>query len=127
MIENNFNKKKLKSEIQKKLEARVEKHFEDSVATKQKALTALSEEIVRGIQNGVRKVNIDTDIRLAMTGAMRQLLAQQPGEFDPRKALIAARAAAQGICEARFEAFGCAGRGSKIKPISLEAIAKKYS
>jgi len=82
------------------------------------------EEIVRGIQNGVRKVNIDTDIRLAMTGAMRQLLAQQPGEFDPRKALIAARAAAQGICEARFEAFGCAGRGSKIKPISLEAIAK---
>jgi fructose-bisphosphate aldolase class II len=85
------------------------------------------EEIVRGIQNGVRKVNIDTDIRLAMTGAMRQLLAQQPGEFDPRKALIAARAAAQGICEARFEAFGCAGRGSKIKPISLEAIAKKYS
>ena len=85
------------------------------------------EEIVRGIQNGVRKVNIDTDIRLAMTGAMRQLLAQQPSEFDPRKALIAARAAAQGICEARFEAFGCAGQGSKIKPISLDAIAKKYS
>ena len=85
------------------------------------------EEIVRGIQNGVRKVNIDTDIRLAMTGAMRQILAQQPSEFDPRKALIAARAAAQGICEARFEAFGCAGQGSKIKPISLDAIAKKYS
>jgi fructose-bisphosphate aldolase, class II len=77
------------------------------------------EEIVRGIQRGVRKVNIDTDIRLAMTGAMRQLFAQQPSEFDPRKALIAARSAAQRICEARFEAFGCAGHGSKIKPIAL--------
>ena len=83
------------------------------------------EEIVRGIQRGVRKVNIDTDIRLAMTGAMRQLFAQQPSEFDPRKALIAARSAAQRICEARFEAFGCAGHGSKIKPIALEAMVKQ--
>ncbi|NMM12504.1 MAG: fructose-bisphosphate aldolase class II [Rhodoferax sp.] len=84
------------------------------------------EEIQRGIQSGVRKINIDTDIRLAMTGAMRQVLAQQPGEFDPRKALIAAKMAARGIVKARFEAFGCAGMGSKIKPVSLEAMAKRY-
>jgi len=84
------------------------------------------EEIQRGIQSGVRKINIDTDIRLAMTGAMRQVLAQQPSEFDPRKALIAAKMAARGIVKARFEAFGCAGMGSKIKPVSLEAMAKRY-
>jgi fructose-bisphosphate aldolase class II len=80
------------------------------------------EEIVRGIQQGVRKVNIDTDIRLAMTGAMRQLLAEQPREFDPRKALSAAKNAARGICIARFEAFGCAGQAPKIKPIPLEKM-----
>jgi len=85
------------------------------------------EEIQRGIQSGVRKINIDTDIRLAMTGAMRQVLAQQPSEFDPRKALIAAKMAARGIVKARFEAFGCAGMGSKIKPVSLEAMAKRYA
>lgn len=84
------------------------------------------EEIVRGIQSGVRKINIDTDIRLAMTGAMRQLLAQQPSEFDPRKALQAARLAAQGICEARFHAFGCAGQASKIKPVALESMVRRY-
>ena len=84
------------------------------------------EEIVRGIANGVRKVNIDTDIRLAMTGAMRQLLATQPAEFDPRKALIAARQAAQDICVARFEAFGCAGQAAKIKPRALESMAHRY-
>jgi fructose-bisphosphate aldolase class II len=85
------------------------------------------EEIQRGIRSGVRKVNIDTDIRLSMTGAMRQLLAQQPGEFDPRKALLAAKNAARGIVKARFEAFGCAGHGSHIKPVSLEAMAKRYA
>ncbi|CAM3630659.1 class II fructose-bisphosphate aldolase [Polaromonas hydrogenivorans] len=73
------------------------------------------EEIQRGIQSGVRKINIDTDIRLAMTGAMRQLLAEQRSEFDPRKALLAAKKAASGICTARFEAFGCAGQASRIK------------
>ena len=72
------------------------------------------EEIVRGIRHGVRKVNIDTDIRLAMTGAMREAFARQPAEFDPRKALEAARKAARGICQARFEAFGCAGHGGAI-------------
>ncbi len=84
------------------------------------------EEIQRGIQSGVRKINIDTDIRLAMTGAMRQVFAQQPSEFDPRKALVAAKNAARGIVKARFEAFGCAGQGSKIKPVALEVMAKRY-
>jgi fructose-bisphosphate aldolase class II len=84
------------------------------------------EEIQRGIQSGVRKVNIDTDIRLAMTGAMRQLFAEQPSEFDPRKALAAARKAAKGICQARFEAFGCAGQASRIAPVPLAAMVQRY-
>jgi fructose-bisphosphate aldolase class II len=84
------------------------------------------EEIQRGIRSGVRKINIDTDIRLAMTGAMRQVFAQQPSEFDPRKALTAAKNAARGIVKARFEAFGCAGHASRIKPVPLEAMAKRY-
>jgi fructose-bisphosphate aldolase, class II len=84
------------------------------------------EEIQRGIQTGVRKINIDTDIRLAMTGAMRQVLAEQKSEFDPRKALIAARKAAKGICKARFEAFGCAGQASRIRPVPVEAMAARY-
>jgi fructose-bisphosphate aldolase, class II len=85
------------------------------------------EEIQRGIQSGVRKINIDTDIRLAMTGAMRQVFAQQPSEFDPRKALIAAKKAAAEICKARFEAFGCAGMASRMKPVHLDAMAARYS
>ena len=85
------------------------------------------EEIQRGIKSGVRKINIDTDIRLAMTGAMRQVFAQQPSEFDPRKALVAAKNAARGIVKARFEAFGCAGNASRIKPVSLEAMSKRYA
>ena len=85
------------------------------------------EEIQRGIKSGVRKINIDTDIRLAMTGAMRQVFAQQPSEFDPRKALVAAKNAARGIVKARFEAFGCAGNASRIKPVSLEAMSKRYT
>ena len=84
------------------------------------------EEIQRGILSGVRKINIDTDIRLAMTGAMRQVFAQQPEEFDPRKALVAAKNAARGIVKARFEAFGCAGQAGKIKPVSMEAMARRY-
>ncbi len=84
------------------------------------------EEIRRGIASGVRKVNIDTDIRLAMTGAMRQAFAEQPSEFDPRKALIAARQAARGICEQRFEAFGCAGHAARIKPVPLDAMVQRY-
>ena len=84
------------------------------------------EEIIRGIGSGVRKINIDTDIRLAMTGAMRQSFAKQPSEFDPRKVLSAARKAAAQICQDRFVAFGCAGKASKIKPIGMEAMAKRY-
>jgi fructose-bisphosphate aldolase class II len=84
-------------------------------------------EIVRGIRSGVRKVNIDTDIRLAMTGAMRQVFAQQPSEFDPRKALQAATKAARGICEARFKAFGCEGQAAKIKPAALDHMVARYA
>jgi fructose-bisphosphate aldolase class II len=85
------------------------------------------EAIVEGIKNGVRKVNIDTDLRLAMTGAMRRLAGQKPSEFDPRKFFKAAKDAAQEICRARFEAFGCAGQASRIKPLSLETLAKRYA
>ncbi len=85
------------------------------------------EEIQRGIKSGVRKINIDTDIRLAMTGAMREIFAKQPSEFDPRKALAAAKKAARGVVKARFEAFGCAGMASKIKPVALEVMAARYA
>jgi len=85
------------------------------------------EEIQEGIRHGVRKVNIDTDIRLAMTGAMRRAMAKDRGEFDPRKFLKDATAAARDVCIARFEAFGCAGRASKIRPVPLEAQAKLYA
>ena len=84
------------------------------------------EEIQRGIRSGVRKINIDTDIRLAMTGAMRQSFAKDPSEFDPRKSIAAARKAAQGVCKARFEAFGCAGQAAKIKPVPLDKMASRY-
>jgi fructose-bisphosphate aldolase class II len=76
------------------------------------------EEIQEGIRFGVRKINIDTDIRLAMTGAMRRAMATERGEFDPRRFLKAATAAARELCVARFEAFGCAGRASKIRPVA---------
>jgi fructose-bisphosphate aldolase class II len=84
------------------------------------------EEIQRGIRTGVRKINIDTDIRLAMTGAMRQAFAKDPSEFDPRKPITAARKAARGVCKARFEAFGCAGQAAKIHPLPLDAMATRY-
>jgi fructose-bisphosphate aldolase, class II len=84
------------------------------------------EEIQRGIRSGVRKVNIDTDIRLAMSGAMRQSLAMDPSEFDPRKALIAAKKAARALCTARFEAFGCAGHADRIAPVPLERMVARY-
>jgi fructose-bisphosphate aldolase class II len=84
------------------------------------------EEIRRGIESGVRKVNIDTDIRLAMSGAMRRLFFRQPGEFDPRQALAAARDAARGIVRERFEAFGCAGQADRIRPLPLEAMVPRY-
>jgi fructose-bisphosphate aldolase class II len=79
------------------------------------------EEICEGIRHGVRKVNIDTDIRLAMTGAMRRAMAQQRGEFDPRAFLKQATAAARALCAERFEAFGCAGQASRIRALPLAA------
>ena len=84
------------------------------------------EEIVRGIKYGVRKINIDTDIRLAMTGAIRKFFVENPSKFDPREFLKPAREAAKLVCKARFEAFGTAGNASKIKPISLDKIAAAY-
>ncbi len=84
------------------------------------------EEIQEGIRNGVRKVNIDTDIRLAMTGAMRRALCEDRSEFDPRKFLKDATRAARGICKARFEAFGCAGRAATIRPLPLDKMAERY-
>jgi fructose-bisphosphate aldolase class II len=85
------------------------------------------EEIQEGIKHGVRKINIDTDIRLSMTGAMRRLMGQKPDEFDPRKFLAAAVVAAKDLCQARFEAFGSAGQADKIKPIPLEVMAARYA
>ena len=84
------------------------------------------EEIREGIRHGVRKVNIDTDIRLAMTGAMRRALATDRREFDPRKVFKEATAAAREICAARFEAFGCCGQASRIEPLPLEKMAERY-
>jgi len=85
------------------------------------------EEIQEGIKHGVRKINIDTDIRLAMTGAMRKAMAERPEEFDPRAFLKAATAAARGIVKERFEAFGSAGQAAAIKPTRLESIAAGYA
>ena len=85
------------------------------------------EEIQEGIRHGVRKVNIDTDIRLVMTGAMRRCLARHPEDFDPRRPLKEAMLAAQGLCRARFEQFGCAGRASKISPVSLDTMEDRYA
>ena len=84
------------------------------------------EEIQEGIRHGVRKINIDTDIRLAMTGAMRRTMAKSPSEFDPRKFFKDATVAAKDICTQRFNAFGCAGRASQIKIIPLERMAQRY-
>ncbi|WP_456415703.1 class II fructose-bisphosphate aldolase [Thiolapillus sp.] len=84
------------------------------------------EEIVEGIKNGVRKVNIDTDLRMASTGAVRRHLHENPSNFDPRKFLKASTEAMKEICKARYEAFGCAGHASKIKPLSLEEMYKRY-
>jgi fructose-bisphosphate aldolase class II len=83
-------------------------------------------EIQTAIRHGVRKINIDTDIRLAMTGAVRRHLAQHPDDFDPRGFLKAATAAARDICSQRFEAFGCAGMAAKLKPVPLERMAARY-
>jgi fructose-bisphosphate aldolase class II len=84
------------------------------------------EEIVEGIKSGVRKVNIDTDLRMASTGSIRKHLAENKSNFDPRKFFAEATKAMSEICKARYEAFGSAGMASKIKPISLETMFQDY-
>jgi fructose-bisphosphate aldolase class II len=85
------------------------------------------EEIQRGIRHGVRKINIDTDNRMAMTGAIRKVLAESPGEFDPRKYLKPAMEAMRAVCRQRFEEFGAAGRASQIRPLSTAQMARRYA
>jgi fructose-bisphosphate aldolase class II len=84
------------------------------------------DQIVEGIKYGVRKVNIDTDLRLASTGAIRQFMAKHPEEFDPRKYLKETITAMKKICKERYEAFGTAGQASKIKVIGLEQMVPRY-
>lgn len=84
-------------------------------------------EIVEGIKHGVRKINIDTDLRMASTGSVRRHLANNPKDFDPRKFLAASTVAMKEICKARYEAFGSAGQAGKIKPISLDNMAIRYA
>jgi fructose-bisphosphate aldolase, class II len=84
------------------------------------------EEIVEGIKHGVRKINIDTDLRIASAGAIRKFLEEHKKEFDPRKFLKPATDAMRDISKARYEAFGSAGQASKIKPISCETMAERY-
>ncbi|QHG92227.1 fructose-bisphosphate aldolase class II [Coxiella endosymbiont of Amblyomma sculptum] len=83
-------------------------------------------EIQESIRYGVRKINIDTDLRLATTGAVRRYLAQNPSQFDPRKYLSEALKAMKSICKMRYEEFGSAGQADKIKVISLEKMARRY-
>ncbi|MGH1372304.1 MAG: class II fructose-bisphosphate aldolase [Cellvibrionaceae bacterium] len=85
------------------------------------------EQIVEGIKHGVRKVNIDTDLRLASTGATRRFLAENPSEFDPRKFLAATTKAMKDICIDRYEAFGTAGNASKMNALSLDAMFERYA
>ena len=84
------------------------------------------EEIERGIKSGVRKVNIDTDNRMAITGTWRKIAKDMPNEFDPRKFMIPAMEAMEEVCLDRFERFGTAGNADKITPLSMDAMAKRY-
>ena len=84
------------------------------------------EEIQEAIKYGVRKVNIDTDIRLAMTAAVRKFLVENPSQFDPRAYLKVARQAAYELCKQRYLEFGCEGQGARIKPVDMLKMAKRY-
>ena len=84
------------------------------------------EEIQEAIKFGVRKINIDTDIRLAMTAAIRKFMAVHPDKFDPREYLKPAREAAKAICLQRYNEFGCAGQGSRIAPTPLSVMIQRY-
>ncbi len=85
------------------------------------------EEIQRGIKHGVRKINIDTDNRMAITGAIRKVFAEKPGEFDPRAYLKPAKEAMRKVCIQRFQEFGAEGWADKIKVVPLAAMAKRYA
>jgi fructose-bisphosphate aldolase class II len=85
------------------------------------------EEIQKAIKFGVRKINIDTDIRLAMTAAVRKFMAQNPDKFDPRDWLKPAREAAKQICKQRYIEFGCEGQAARIKGRSLQVVAGEYA
>ncbi|MCF6274726.1 MAG: class II fructose-bisphosphate aldolase, partial [Robiginitomaculum sp.] len=85
------------------------------------------EEIVKGIKFGVRKVNIDTDCRIAMTGQWRKIACEQPDQFDPRKFLAPSITAMKELCIDRYERFGTAGNASKIKEIPMADMAKRYA
>jgi len=84
-------------------------------------------EIQEAIKHGVRKINIDTDIRMAMTGAVRKFMAENPEKFDAREWLKPAREAAKAICKQRYIEFGCEGQGSKIKGDNLSVMAERYA
>ena len=85
------------------------------------------EEIEKGIRSGVRKVNIDTDCRMAMTGQFRKIATESPTQFDPRKFLVPAMKEMEDLCRDRFERFGTAGNASKIKVIAMDDMAKRYA
>jgi fructose-bisphosphate aldolase class II len=85
------------------------------------------EEIQEAIKHGVRKINIDTDIRLAMTGAVRKFLAENPDKFDAREWLKPAREAAYKVCKLRYQEFGCEGQAAKIQPRTLMQVAADYA
>lgn len=85
------------------------------------------EEIQRGIKHGVRKINIDTDNRMAITGAIRKVFAEKPGEFDPRAYLKPAKEAMRKVCMQRFQEFGAEGQASRIRPLSTAQMAKRYA
>ena len=85
------------------------------------------EEIERGIRHGVRKVNIDTDCRMAIAGQLRKVAMEKPSEFDPRKFFIPATKAMEDLCRDRFERFGAAGHASRITPIPMDEMAKRYA
>jgi fructose-bisphosphate aldolase class II len=84
-------------------------------------------EIQEAIKHGVRKINIDTDVRLAMTAAARKYLAENPEKFDPRDFLKPAREAARALCRQRYVEFGCEGQATSFRPLTLPAVAVRYT
>ena len=84
-------------------------------------------EIQQGIRHGVRKINIDTDCRIAMTGQFRKVAMEKKAEFDPRAFLKPAMAALEKLCTQRFEAFGTAGQAARIRPMPLAEMARRYA